>query len=307
MLVSNFSQYKPLPAQTQRASWPAFLDLTFTGSDRGTALRDCTHQGPLYVQKAFYPEGKDCAHVYLLHPPGGIVSGDTLEVRLNLEDSANVLLTTPGASRLYRARIDESQTEPLLQRITNTLEVGTSSQLEWLPNETIVYDGAIIDLVTEVQLAPNATFCGWEITCLGLPAADAPFKHGRFSQRFSIYRDKQPCILDRIAFDAHSKYLQSLCGFQSQPVFGSFIAGPLKDSQQGEKSLIDEMLEALRTLIASSKLEAYCAVTCVNGFIVLRYLGPCSEQARHQFVNAWQIIRPHLNGRMAVNPRIWAT
>ncbi len=285
-----------------RAAWHAFLELSFSAMDGVSRLQSSRHQGPLYIQKAFYPETPDWAHVYLLHPPGGVVSGDTLEVSMNLTEKANVLLTAPGATRLYAARKDALFSTPLPQRIVNTLNIDSGSCIEWLPCETIIYNGACVELVTHVSLANKAQFCGWEITCLGLPASNAPFTAGSFSQRFSIDINDKPVIVDRTAFDAQSPYLTSRCGLNQNPVFGTLIAGPFPE----QDSVLERACEQLQQ-ICSHPDECMASVTHLNGFIVLRYLGPCSFAARKLFIEAWRIIRPALHGREAIEPRIWAT
>lgn len=254
------------------------------------------------MQKAFYPETGDWAHVYLLHPPGGIVSGDTLEVSLNLVEKANVLLTSPGATRLYGARKDAHCKTPLPQRVVNTLEIGNESCIEWLPCETIIYNGASVELETQVSLAKDAQFCGWEVSCLGLPASNAPFVAGDFSQRFSIYQEGKPVIIDRTSFDAQSDYLNARCGLNQQPVFGTLIAGPFTEQNDVLKRVIEQLQQT-----HSQQDKPECSVTNLNAFIVIRYLGPCSEAAKKLFVEAWRILRPALNGREAIEPRIWAT
>ena len=91
---------------TNASSWRASLSLGFRRTERGSRLVRSEHNGPLYVQKPFYPEGPDCAHVYLLHPPGGMVSGDFLTISAHAEAQSHALITTPGAGRVYRARSD---------------------------------------------------------------------------------------------------------------------------------------------------------------------------------------------------------
>lgn len=287
------------------AQWPASLHLEFAGPEFAgksakTVLKRSRHQGPLYVQRAFYPEGPDCAHVYLLHPPGGVVSGDTLDITLEAKSRAKVLITTPGATRLYRARLDRPDTQPLTQIIRNQISVAEASFVEWLPAETIVFDGAHIDLQTEVNLDPNSQFCGWEIGCLGLPASNELFKSGSFKQSFNISVEGIPKVLDRLQFKADSAYLQSLCGFQGYPVYGSLIAGPFGD-------VIDESVDVLRHKIEDEAIEQHFAVTAVNQFIILRYLGSCSAEVREIFIDVWKAIRPMLVEREAIEPRIWAT
>src|SRR5690606_4537948 len=114
--------------------WHAYLKLAFSHGARGTRMTGCEHEGPLYVQRPFYPEGGDLAHVYLLHPPGGIVSGDCLHIALQLQNGSAVLCTTPGAGRVYRARADRR-----LQEQHNLLRVASGASLEWFPQETIIF------------------------------------------------------------------------------------------------------------------------------------------------------------------------
>jgi len=299
----------PSSSVLEPAQWPAFLALEFNGERAKTVLVKCQHKGPLYVQKAFYPEAQDCAHVYLLHPPGGIVSGDFLDISLQLHHAAHVLLTTPGATRLYRARQDQADQAPLAQKVINRISVFEQSRVEWLPSETIVFDGACIDLSTDIELHDDSQFCGWEITCLGLQASKEPFVSGRFSQTFSVSQSGVPKVLDRMAFNADSHYLSSRCGLQAKTVYGTLIAGPIQQDSQID---INQLLVQLRALFEEKRIDEQlstdqCAVTIVNGFIICRYLGDCSDQARQYFIQAWKVLRPVLMRRQAVEPRIWAT
>lgn len=290
-----------LSAATQ---WPAFLKLRFAGGEYGTRLLRSEHDGPLYVQKAFYPEGPDCSHVYLLHPPGGIVSGDTLDIELDLVECAQVLVTTPGASRLYRARCDHADVAPLAQRVMNNLYVAENSFLEWLPGETIVYDGAHIELSTSIHLDQSSSVCAWEVTCMGLPASDAPFVSGRFMQRFSLYVDDKPQWLDRLAFTANAPWRNAACGLQQQSTFGTLVAGP------HFSELHSDIATQLRSMLAEATESSalyHCAVTVYNDFLLVRYLGPCAEQARKLFTDCWSLLRPLINDKVAVKPGIWAT
>lgn len=282
------------------ARWPARLALDFCGRGDKTVLVKKRHEGPLYVQKAFYPDGPNCAHVYLLHPPGGVVSGDSLNVSLSLTDAAQVLMTTPGAARLYRARQDRPDQPPLKQRVYNRLTVAAKSQLEWLPGETIVFNGADIELITEVNLSDGCQFMGWEILCLGLPASNLPFTEGRFSQTIMINQDGLPKIIDRMQFSADSPYLQSRCGLQSQPVYGSFIAGPMCDKIPEPESMVQHVIDALD--------DAQCfSVTRLDSYLVIRYLGAEADRARMYFIEIWKQLRPVLMERPAIEPRIWST
>jgi urease accessory protein len=176
--------------------WQARLELGFASAEGATLIDHRAHRGPLVVQRPFYPEatGRDVCHVYLVHPPGGLVGGDELAVDVRVGAGAHALVTTPAAGKAYR-------TSGEAVRQTQTLRVAGGGALEWLPQETILYDGAHATLDTRVELAPGARFVGAETICFGLPARDEPFARGACRQRFSIARGGRPLFVERGRFD----------------------------------------------------------------------------------------------------------
>ncbi|MGB5651682.1 MAG: urease accessory protein UreD, partial [Sedimenticolaceae bacterium] len=78
------------------------MRLGFRAGPDSTVLAERQRHGPLAVQRPFYPEGGVC-HVYLLHPPGGVVGGDVLGIDVKLAQGAQALITTPGATKFYRS------------------------------------------------------------------------------------------------------------------------------------------------------------------------------------------------------------
>ncbi|GGX43677.1 urease accessory protein UreD [Saccharospirillum salsuginis] len=276
--------------------WRAWLELDFRQGPRGTRLAGCRHEGPLYVQKAFYPEGPDRAHAYLLHPPGGMVSGDDLRMSINVHPDASAVITTPGAGRAYRARPDRA-----LQHQRNQLTVHENATLEWLPQETLIYPDARAQLDTDIQLAEGARFIGWEITSLGLPANQRLFETGELHQRLQIRQQGRIVLREHLHLIEPSDELRSgLAGFQNQPVNGLMIAGPFEGDQ---KTMVDQ----LRDHEESATGLAFSGITQVGDFIVLRSLSDRAEPARKFFTRAWTTLRPALLGIPACEPRIWAT
>jgi urease accessory protein len=93
-----------------QADWQAELDLSFVRRGEQTVLSRNQHRGPLQVQKALYPEGKDTCHIAVLHPPGGVAAGDRLGVRVSLGEESRALLTTPGRDQVvsFRGRLGEA-------------------------------------------------------------------------------------------------------------------------------------------------------------------------------------------------------
>jgi urease accessory protein len=277
--------------------WQAYLQVEVERRCSGSRLTGCKHNGPLYVQKPFYPEGTDWPHIYVLHPPGGIVSGDELIIDVRVGEGSACLLTTPGAGRIYRARHDLPEQ---CQRVR--LRVEPSASLEWFPMETIAFPGADVSLETRVQLDAGATCALWEITSLGLPASEEPFNHGRFEQYYRVDVDGGPAFIDRFLLDDHSRaLLTASVGLRGHPVVGFLLMGPFSEP-------LDEL--SLANLYKSAKAGGFtceAAISRVSSFYIGRYLGGSTERARKLFERWWTCLRPVLSGREACPPRIWLT
>lgn len=280
---------------TAPSRWHARLSLGIRRTPRGSRVASAERFGPLHLQKPFYPEGPDLAHLYLLHPPGGMVSGDLLEIEARLEPNTAALITTPGAGRVYRARPDRT-----LQHQRVRLEVGEGCSLEWLPLETILYPDARTRLEVDVELATNARFIGWEVTSLGLPAQGEGFGRGELQQRLQIRREGRILLREQLMIDGQSPaLLMGKAGLQAQPVNGLLVAGPFTLEQA------EPLLEPLRACCERDELLA--GVSLSGEFLLIRILGCCSERTRLCLEQCWGLIRPELIGRKACAPRIWAT
>ena len=159
-------------------SWHAQLDLDYRVEQQRSVARHC-HTGPLRVLQSLYPEGDAICHNVLVHPPGGLVGGDTLDISVTASGNAHGLITTPGATRFYR-----SAGELAVQRTHITL--ADCARLEWLPLEAICYNHCLAANHLTVNLAPKAEFMGWDVTALGLPSASRPFEQGSFLQHIEV-------------------------------------------------------------------------------------------------------------------------
>jgi len=273
--------------------WHAALELGFAAASGATRLARRAHRGPLVVQRPFYPEGPTVPHVYVLHPPGGVVGGDTLLVDVQVEPSAHALVTTPAATKVYRTRGPRS-------RQAQRLNVASGAALEWLPQETILHDGAAIDLDTKVVLEDGARFVGIETLCFGLPARGETFASGRCRQRFELWHGAgRPLLIERGRFDAEDAVHAAPWGLAGARVHGLMVATPFT----GPAALLDE----LRALAASAGDRASVTTVGDGRVLCFRYVGASTERARRFFQDAWIAIRPAVIGSPAVLPRIWAT
>jgi len=280
---------------TEAGRWHADLELQFARSARGCRLARNRHNGPLYVQKPFYPEGRDLAHVYLLHPPGGLVSGDRLDIRVEVQEGAAALVTTTGAGRVYRARRDG-----LLQSQNTTLRVAAGASLEWLPLENIAFPGANGAMHTRVELARGARFAAWEVTSLGLPARGEIFAGGQLRQRLEIFREGVPLLVESLHL-VGDDILNARAGLQGLPVNGLMVMGPF------DNTFDDDVIECCRVLIAAHEPRCVAGITLVGEILAVRALGDCAFEVRGLLTELWELLRPILLGRSPCAPRIWRT
>ncbi len=270
------------------SSWQARLELEFAQQQQRTVISRRQHHGPLVIQKPFYP-GDGVCHVYLLHPPGGIVGGDQLELQAHAQCDTRVLLTTPAATKFYRS---SGATAGLQQH----LHVAAGACLEWLPQETILYSGSNVQLQTHITLAPTARFIGWEILCLGRPASDETYSSGACQQQFELWREHEPLVIERTRLRGNDVSLNTNWGYHGLPVSATLLASAVSQQQFNE----------LREHVAAC-LNEHCSLTWINGQVIARFLGGQAREAMAYFLNLWQILRPMVIGIEACPPRIWAT
>jgi urease accessory protein len=287
--IALVDELAPVHAAPAEAGWRAHLDLHFERIAARTVLAARRHVGPLRVQKALYPEGPGVCQVVVVHPPGGIVAGDSLAIDLDAGPGTHVQVTTPGAAKWYRStdRIARSRT---------TLRVHAGALVEWLPQETLLFDGARASIGLSIELSADAGFFGWDVTVLGRTAAGERFDSGHLRQRLELFRDGEMIWCERAAIDGGSRALQSGAMLGGAPVYGTLVAtaGPAHDS----------LLAACREV---SCTQGEGAITRLPGLVVARYRGNSAIAARTYFATLWRALRPALAGREAMPPRIWTT
>jgi len=264
--------------------WQAKLELGFAHQHGKTVLAHRRHFGPLTVQRPFYPEGGVC-HVYLLHPPGGVVAGDCLTINIKAGTDSAALVTTPAAGKFYRS-------DGKLARQQVSLTVSSNATLEWLPQETIIYEGARVESELRLDLAAGARFIGWEILVLGRPAANEGFTTGEAGMNWQIFQAGELFYLERLMIDAQA--FAANWGLNGHSACGTLFACPATAAQ----------LEAVQQLIGES---AGRGVTLIDDMLICRALDTRADRLRDFFQHVWRTLRPNVIQRDACAPRIWAT
>ncbi len=273
--------------------WHAQLRIDYT-LESGKTLARHTHTGPLRVLQSLYPEGDVICHNVLVHPPGGLVGGDTLDIDVHVQSGAHGLITTPGATRFYR-----SESEPALQ---NThLTVDADARLEWLPLESLCYSACQAENRLTIHLAPGAEMMGWDVTALGLPHANQPFVQGCLQQHIEV-----PGVwLERGAINASDdQLLNGPAGLAGQRCMASlfFLAGAPLTRERRERAL-----DSARELIAQHTLAPMAGVTSpAPQVLVVRVLAPVVEPAMDLLRTLRNTWRAALWNTAPSQPRIWA-
>ena len=273
--------------------WHAQLTLDYT-LEAGRTVARHSHSGPLRILQSLYPEGVGVCHNVLVHPPGGLVGGDTLDIQVHAQAGSHALITTPGASRFYR-----SDGQTALQK--THLHVEDGARLEWLPLEAMCYSACLAENRLTMDLAPGAELMGWDVTALGLPLANLPFESGHLRQHIEV-----PGIwLERGTIAASdTRLLDSPAGLAGHKCLASFffVAGQPLTRQRRERAL-----DSARTVIAMHTLAGTAGASSPHPqVLVVRLLAPVVEPAMgllRALRNTW---RQELWGKSPSSPRIWS-
>lgn len=280
---------QPVSAQ----GWKGSLHLDYRLSESGQTTLRHHHTGPMRVFKSLYPQGPQICQTVLIHPPGGLVGGDVLNITAELKPGAHALISTPGATRFYA-----SDQHMAAQQVQFRLHAG--SRLEWCPLETLAYPGCKAHNHLSVQLDPGAEMIGWDVTSLGLPASDKAFDQGIYTQTIEI----EPIWLEQARIDAHDRLLMNgKLGLNGYRALGTcwFASGSDMPTTR-----IEQLTDACRTALPQSSSNLLLGVTAPNPqVVVVRALSHQTEPILQAFQAIWRQLRPCAWGLEAEPPRIW--
>ena len=289
------------PGTAGPAPWCGSAELRF--EQRGGITH---HQGgaraPLKLQRAFQQASGHC-ELPLLHTAGGLVGGDELRIEAQLGEGSRALLTSVAAQKVYGS-VGRSRCHPqgLWAQQQLRFALAADSDLEWLPQELVLYAGALYGQQAQVELAPGASFLTAEVVRLGRTAAGEGLGQGRWRSSLEIRRlgPQGPRweLVDRLELGAEA--LAEEHGLAGEPVFGSLVwAAPAP--------LAANALEALlaRGRQARAGLEGQMACGPLEQGLVARYRGSSSQAARFWFSRLWALIRAERGLAPPDLPRVW--
>lgn len=279
------------------SSWLARLGLHFhvavqvtagkPDEPRHTILKH-EHLGPLRIQKALYPEGPELCHAIIVHPPGGIAGGDRLEVQLQSQAGSQGLVTTPSAAKWYGT----DRASPALQKI----HVVVDGALEWLPQETIIFDRALVESELTITVGGTGAMLGWDHLIFGRRASGESFKTGRFAQSLRIHLSEELVWHDRLVLEGNDALFASPVGLRGHHAFATLWAILAEPDTWTESQL--ESVRAKSPMISWTVLHPRLLV----GRLLVDPL-----KLKGLLEQAWTTLRPLVMNRQALSPRLWAT
>ena len=267
--------------------WKAHLSVKVGRRHGRSRIMARRHEGPLLIQKPFYPRGHDSCQIILVHPPGGIVGGDRLRIDVEVGEMAHALITTPGATRFYKSAGPQASQHA-------DLRLAQGACLEWTPQETLLYDASESRISTQVHMKSDSRFLGWDIYGLGRPAAKSHFSHGRCEQSFSLFRSGRPLWIERNQYQGGGESLDAAWGLAGYTTTGTLVCTGCGTESLAKVRGRIESLNGQRVRLAA---------TLRADLMIVRGL---ASQTR-TLLDCFSSLREHLLPSASPAARIWAT
>lgn len=280
--------------QDDKKSWHGQLNLVYANRLNKTELIYNHHQAPLKVQRPFYPEGEDVCHSVILHTAGGVVGGDRLSTNIHLQPQTQAVITTAAAGKIYRSN-------GLQARQSIKIQIDAGACLEWLPQETILFNGAIYRQDLHIELAPGGCFVGWEITRFGRSARGEKFVQGEWRSHTEIWQSGIPLWIDRQYLPGNEEVFHSPHGLSGYPIAGSFI---YIGNSVTNQTITDARSRFSQHSTGKSQQFLTGVTRLENGFLC-RYRGASTAEVRNWFTSVWQMLRSDIFSRSHCLPRVW--
>lgn len=239
----------------------------------------------------------------VLHTAGGLVGGDQLSLEIKLGANSRSLITSVAAQKVYGS-IGRSRLQPegcfAHQHVRCLLASG--SDLEWLPQELVLYADALFEQQLTVTLPQDASFLSAEIVRLGRTAAGETLQQGRWRSSLTIQRLTASSstweVADRVELGGTN--LDSPHGLGGSPVFGTLVwAGPMAMGAETTATLLEGARADREGLTGKMQCGA------LNQGLIARYCGDSSRDARFWFSRIWEQTRTLRGLTRPRIPRFW--
>ncbi len=260
------------PVIHQRTEGAAFASLAM--HDGGVRLTGLRQRG---AAKAILPRVGDVPEVVFLNTSGGLTGGDRLSYRLELGAGVRAVATTQTAERAYLAT--EGQAEVTVQH-----GVGAGGWLDWLPQETILFQGAALARTTRVELARGAGCLLLEAVVLGRAAMGETLRAVQFSDRREVWQGGRPRLMEPLRMDA------AALGSGNAGLNGARAFASIAMVAQGAEDAVGPV---------RAVLGPDAAVSGFDGKVMVRMMAADGWPLRCEIVAVLMVLRK------AALPRVW--
>jgi urease accessory protein len=268
---------------------PRRLRLSFARGGRGTALATLHQEAPLRVLFP-RPSAGDLLEAVLVNTSGGLVGGDRLETDLALGRGAEVLISSQAAEKAYGSAGPDV-------RIGITLEASDAAWLEWLPQETILFDRARLRRHTTVHLAPSARLLATDMVVFGRQAHGETLATGLFVDAWRIHRGSRLSWADTLRLEGDLQApLKAPFGFAGARAIGLLIYAAADAG---------DWLECVRDRLATT--PPHWGATSLPGLLVVRWLSRDPAVLRRQVADLAAALRQAIVGLPPRLPTTWWT
>ena len=266
-------------------------EIGFRNDAGETRLAHLFHSDPLRVVFPNTPRG-DIPVGTLVTTSGGLVGGDRLNISVEIRLEARALVLGQAAEKIYRSNGADSS-------ITVRLTVGENGWLEWLPQETILFDGARLRRLTAVEVAPGARLLAGEMLVFGRTAMGEAVTHGFVRDAWDVTRGGRLIWADALQLDeALADDLAATAGFGGARAFASMIY--VGDDAADRLATVRGLLDGLQT-----QPGVRAGVSCLGEVLVVRWLAGEALPLRNAFGACWAAFRHAVGGLPATLPRLW--
>ena len=248
------------------------LRAAFVRHGARTALDRVYEAGALRLRQ---PRGAACEAI-LVNTGGGIVGGDRLAIDLSVGDGANVLVTTAAAEKIYGS-------DTATSTIDARLRIASGAHLDWLPQETILFDRARLDRRFAIDMADDAHLVAAEILVFGRLAKGETAIHGFLRDSWRVRRG------GRLVFADASRLEGAIGATLDRPAVagGARAAGLLLVVAPDAQSRLDPLRAALEPFLTTVEAGA----SAQDGLLVARLLSRSPEHLRDAMIEALAAIR----------------
>jgi len=275
--------------QTPSAGMQGLAELSFDGDGVRTRLRDLYQTSPLRVLLT-NPVPGDVLPATVVNTAGGLAGGDCLDIAIDVGAGGAVQIVGQAAEKVYRSKGEDTH-------FKTHLKVGEKAWLEWLPQETIVFDRARLRRQTVIDVARGGMFFGAEFLVFGRTAMGERLHSGLVNDVWKVSRSGTLVWMDALYLDGDIKaQLDHGAGFGGA---NAMAVSLLVADGAGD------FLPFARSILEQAPDGVTCAATLTNGILLTRWLACDTYQLRQAFAVYWSAMRQKLKGLPEAMPRLW--